>query len=219
MKKNGFLDCIVVCVGDLIRVEFRSPTKTCTVRVIEIERRYGMTSRGTRMNPLVIGVDTKTNKKEIFDASFIKEILERRSSKVKYSNKNIFREATSPFDAFVKGKRWTGTILALTVKALAKLPYELDRPLDERRLTKLFFKTRIGCKNWDTLFLTVDKHRFCQWVAKNYTRIMMTSRACVEQVTREERDMDEAFRKDFELMERRQLCKSDMPLDYDSTGY
>lgn len=216
---KGFLDCIVVCVGDLIRVEFTCPTKICTVRVTEVERRYGKTSIGTRQNPLVIGFNQETGEKEVFDASFVEEILERRSSKVKYPNKNIFREATLPRHALVEGKRWTGSILALTVKALAKLPYELDRPLDERRLAKLFFKTRIGCKNWDTLFLTVDKRRFCQWVAKNYTRIMMTSRACVEQATREERDMDEAFRKDFELMERRLSYESDTPSYYDSTGY
>lgn len=220
MNGKGFLDCIVICVGDLVRAEFTCPTNTCTVRVMEIERRYGMTIRGTRMNPLVIGVDTKTNKKETFDARFVKEIIERRTSKVKYPKKNIFREATDSLRVKVEGKRWTGTMCSLTVKALARLPYEFDRPLDEERLTRLFYKTGIGCKNriWGSI-LTVDQRRFCRWVSKNYTRIVMTSRACGEQATREEQDLDEAFRKDFELMEQRLSYESDMPSYYDSTGY
>lgn len=220
MNGKGFLDCIVICVGDLVRVEFTCPTNTCTVRVMEIERRYGMTSIGTRKNPLVIGINTETNKKEIFDASFVEEILERRTSKVKYPKKNIFREATDSLRVKVEGKRWTGTMCSLTVKALARLPYEFDRPLDEERLTRLFYKTGIGCKNriWGSI-LTVDQRRFCRWVSKNYTRIVMTSRACGEQATREEQDLDEAFRRDFELAERHSFEEPDIAPDYDSTGY
>ena len=56
MNGKGFLDCIVICVGDLVRAEFTCPTNTRIVRVMEIERRYGMTSIGTRKNPLVIGL-------------------------------------------------------------------------------------------------------------------------------------------------------------------
>ena len=177
MKKH-YSPHLAVAVGDLVRVEFTCPTRIHLVRVAEVERRYGKVNGGRyNQNPLVIGLDTSTNERLIFDACFAKEIKERRLPNAAIlPRKNIFREAGDIFWVSQKGNQWTGTLRALAIRALADLPYEFDRPLDEIHLAELYAKSGLGCKGWNYPAITVNKNLFCRWISKNYSRIVTTSK-------------------------------------------
>ncbi len=183
---------INVNVGDLIRVKFLNQTESILVSVTEVERRYGRICNRTRkQNPLVVGFNVDNNESEQFDSSFVTEIMKRRNSRVVYPKKNIFSDYSSNRHCVVKkGGRWTGTLRALAVEALAELPYEFDRPLHESRLSNLYNKSGIGFKESNYPFITVDRYRFCWWVSKNYTRIVMTSKEYSEEFEKDDEYYD-----------------------------
>jgi hypothetical protein len=212
---KGNLEYLYIAVGDLVRAEFTCSTETRIIRVTEVERRYGKTCKGTRTpNPLVIGINVDTNKEVVFDASFVEEILERPESKIVHPKKNVFRESSGAFHVTKKGGRWTGTLRALAIEALAELPYEFDRFLDESQLVELYSRSGIGCKNWDYPFLTVDKHRFCRWVSRNYTRIVYTSKKQNDYITSENKHIDEMLEADLDRMDREECEEEDREYDH-----
>lgn len=174
MNRNHYL---AVAVGDLVLIQFEGKNKE--LRITEIERRYGKSRNGTRkQNPLIIGVNLETSKKEHFDAGFVTKILGRREGKTVHPKKNHF-QLESPLGSFEqRGNRWIGTLTALVVHALGKLPYELDRPLHEGRVRRLYEKSALGKKlrNEDQYYEEVDGRLFMRWVAKNYTRLIMSSK-------------------------------------------
>ncbi len=202
---------LAVAVGDIVSVEFHCPNKTLKVHITEIERRYGKTQGGTRsQNPLVIGINTDTQKEIFFDAGFVTKILERNQAETIYPKKNHFRGYSGLKSFKQKGNRWIGTLTAITVHALGRLPYEFDRPLHEGRVRRLFQKFALGKKPKDDYGYCeeVDGRLFTKWVAKNYTQLVMTSKEYHDFQTRQiiqgekqmEADMEHWMKmdKDFE---------------------
>ncbi len=196
---------LYVCVGDIVEVCFDHcrPPQTHTIRVEWVERRYGKNRDGSRINPLVAGVDVESNKNEVCDLSFVSRIISR--SEYGTPKRNIFREAFNDgYRVGKMGKCWVGSLSNLVTQALTELDLELDRHIHEERLRALYEKSYTGFVGHHSCYIKVNPKKFTKWVAKNWHRILMTSSEMREHANKrfeqERRELDADMRRMWQSM-------------------
>lgn len=204
-----------VCVGDIVEVCFDhcNPPQTLTMRVEVVERRYGNNRDGSKMNPLVAGVDVMTMKNEICDLSFVTRVISK--TKLEAPKRNVFREAFN--DGYRVGKMdkcWVGSLCGLATQALSELDLELDRYIHEVRLQDLYEKSHMGFVGYLSCYnFKVNPKKFTKWVAKNWHRILMTSSEMHELANKrfeqERRELDADMRRMWQTMMDDELDQQD----------
>lgn len=190
---------LYVCAGDIVEVcfDYQNPPKTFNMKVEVVERRYGNNRDGSKMNPLVAGFDLDNRKNEICDLSFVTRVISR--PKYGTPKRNVFREAFN--DGYRVGrsdKHWVGSLLNVTVQALRELDIELDRFIHEKRLQALYEKSRMGFTGYLSWYIKVNPKKFCKWVAKNWHRILMTSKEMHDHANEQMKHEREEFEFDMQ---------------------
>lgn len=118
------------------------------LRKVEVVRRYG---RKTRQNPLLEG---------------------------RFPVVNIYAQERAFVARMRRGSIWVGDLYSLTVLALSRLPFPIEREINPERLRRLFDHQRPGLiGNTDSgCYYEVKSDQFQRWVRRYYTSLIFTAK-------------------------------------------
>ena len=204
------IEYLYVSLGDLVEAElFASGVKrmrTVIGRVVLIENRHALVNLDhapMRLAP-VLTVVTASGKEEFFCNSLVTEVFER--GRGIYRPRNVFRQGIEINPRLITCLNTNekgilcGPLCELAARFLAQISIPLERPIDEKKLRKLFLKhKRPGCvKICHGHIYYVKKKAFGKWVKRNALSILMT----VSQLRAAETRIDQAMRHyELELQE------------------
>lgn len=198
MQKREY---VRVGVGDVVRVDFDfRPVDGFTARITEILRNFG------GQPPRLRGVNVATGEETYFDNSYVVEVVKRSLPRGPYN-----QIAGSVKDAMarvqMKGPLWSGFLVDMAVIAVGQLPFAIDRPIDDKRLTELFRKEQRGVVRGSFYhpphtFFTVRKKAFKTWIRQNWSRILVTVAECEEAAREEEEDRYREFSETMDAIDR-----------------
>lgn len=178
---------VYVSVGDVIIAELPQGLGTRQVgpaEVTAVVKRYGHTSGGWPVKPLVV-VRLDNGEEKQFDLGWVTDVVSRYNGPRRRPH-NVFAEFLEQekartgqpemFPARIGTKKVCGPLQSLLRHYLAKLPWELDRPLDMERATMLFEKQRPGLvsREWEGYILVVREKPFMRWVRQHATQLMVS---------------------------------------------
>ncbi len=201
-KKN----LVPVSVGNLVRAVFyhyTNPEERERIGVVtKIKRRYGHHGSFTRTSPLLYVQVEGSEELEIFDQSFVVEVMKRGQKNFRSYPENVFRtDGMGDLGYWRPLKRgvWMGTLLGLTCRVLAGLPFQITHPLDEDKLNSLFTKSGLSYVGEHRLF-KIKSEPFKRWVKQNYSKFLCTTAELDAVETKVNRELSHELDVDFDLL-------------------
>jgi hypothetical protein len=206
MRRSEKINLVACNVGDTVEIylphhfkpEDKGPHK---VQILEIKKRFGGSS------PLLKIVYLETNKETYLDQSFVTNVVQRGN--LPYRPKNVFRdEFTDRMVNHPAKGQLQGSLTDLVIYFLARLPYNLDRPIDDRKVRALWLKQQPGliqdllADRWlpglhkgalRGLEIRVHAKPLQKWVNRNWHRFLATR----QELDRQQREIDEEYSRQY----------------------
>jgi hypothetical protein len=193
--------------GDIVVItpeNFRGDNLPFDLKVTKIAKRYGYEENGTQTNHLVTGTRIDNGEESVgYNFGFITEIKSRGKSKPQGLPENILRN--SKRDKPVrKGGKVSGTFFSLLIYGMGKLPYCITQKIHDERALELFHTQNpglIGGDSWGRY--TVTEKVFDNWIAKNWSKFLLTTKEMVLLETEDIKASNDLMREDMECWERK----------------
>lgn len=175
MKKGNF----VVFPGDTVVVGGFSENNPRTAEVVEVRKRYGKVSGGRHaVSPLLL-VKYTDGSAEYLDNAYVRSVTKRSTAPYKKTNIYKTRSSINSTSMEHKGAVKIGRLGILFEVALSKLPYEIDREVNYKKLVATYEKD--GCPGliWFEDPVGYRHHvnwkPFIKWVRQNWSRLLVTT--------------------------------------------
>lgn len=205
MKKS----MVVVFPGDTVVVTGFSEKDSRTAVVLEVTKRYGKASGGRHAVAPLLSVKYADGETGYIDNGFVISVVKR--SNAPHKKTNIYRTRRPMNSALVEHKgavKKVGHLEILFELALSKLPYEIDREVDFKKLVATYKKDGSPGLVWfeDLVGFTQECHhvnwkRFTKWARKNYNRLLVTTKELHALETRKNNEYAKQYFQSLQALE------------------